>query len=544
MKINILRDYLNFYRIKKKYIKLNKEIFKNKNKLSASQVLIEFNAYSNFHVLASYLVNFLSDKFLSKIIAFNNYSLISHNFNVGILKRIKFFLGSKIGLGYFGIYKSFGTTAFILPKKDAYLEKKAKEFYKKNFFRISNKNQLCSLKCDGIKIGDLIHDGYLKYKKIYTFELYDKDFQEYFCDALILFFFFKKYFLENNVKAVVGCMAVYPFAISLRVSILLNIPTFTILEGKVYRHDKNNLNNHQSAGFKNYRKIFKSFNLDKKNKLLKQGSKILNFRMTGKTTYKIYQNTVTKSSFHKNFQKKNVLIKNKKIKILILTHEYFDAPNAYGGFFFPNHYEWVKSLLKFSFKNSHYDWYIKDHPSYSGKIALTQKSTHETTKYLIKKFNPNVNYIDPDISHHQIVSEGINFVCTVHGSPLFEYSFYGVPVIPASINHPCIAYNFVLQTYNKKEYFKKLKNLTNLRIKINIKEIFEFYYMHFIFFNSNSFYDKFDNFMRKYKKYEYYYTPYFYKYWYENWNIKDYEKKNRKLNLFYNSKDYILTHTN
>ena len=161
MKMNILSDYLNFYRIKKKYIKLNKGIFKNKNKSSASQVLIEFNAYSNFHVLASYLVNFLSDKFLSKIIAFNNYSLISHNFNVGILKRIKFFLGSKIGLGYFGIYKSFGTTAFILPKKDAYLEKKAKEFYKKNFFRISNKNQLCSLKCDGIKIGDLIHDGYV-----------------------------------------------------------------------------------------------------------------------------------------------------------------------------------------------------------------------------------------------------------------------------------------------------------------------------------------------------------------------------------------------
>jgi hypothetical protein len=119
-----------------------------------------------------------------------------------------------------------------------------------------------------------------------------------------------------------------------------------------------------------------------------------------------------------------------------------------------------------------------------------------------------------------------------------------VPVIPASINHPCTAYNFVVQTYNKKEYFKKLKNLTNLSIKINIKEIFEFYYMHFIFFNSNSFYDKFDNFMRKYKKYEYYYTPYFYKYWYENWNIKDHEKKNRKLNLFYNSKDYILTHAN
>ena len=73
--------------VRKKYINFNKKIFKNYSKKSNSKILVEFNAYSSIHILSSFLSNFLSKKTNSKIVAFENYSLLSYSFSRTV-KRI------------------------------------------------------------------------------------------------------------------------------------------------------------------------------------------------------------------------------------------------------------------------------------------------------------------------------------------------------------------------------------------------------------------------------------------------------------------------
>ena len=52
----------------------------------------------------------------------------------------------------------------------------------------------------------------------------------------------------------------------------------------------------------------------------------------------------SKSSFSKNKNKAKVL-KNKKIKVLIATHCFLDAPNAIGKLLFSDFYEWLEFLV-------------------------------------------------------------------------------------------------------------------------------------------------------------------------------------------------------
>ena len=100
-----------------------------------------------------------------------------------------------------------------------------------------------------------------------------------------------------------------------------------------------------------------------------------------------------------------------------------------------------------------------------------------------------------DISHHQIISEGINFALTVHGTIGFEYAYFGVPVINASQNNPHISYDFNIHAKNIEDYSEVLLNLNKLKIKINKNEIYEFYYMHNIYYETNFFIKDYENFL-------------------------------------------------
>ena len=89
---------------------------------------------------------------------------------------------------------------------------------------------------------------------------------------------------------------------------------------------------------------------------------MINKRLDGKVGNDIKELITTKSAFSKFYDKnKNILSKNKKIKILIATHQLGDACNFWGENFFPDFYEWLKFLSKLS-KETDYEWYIKTHP--------------------------------------------------------------------------------------------------------------------------------------------------------------------------------------
>jgi hypothetical protein len=532
----ILNLIKNFFVIKK-YKSLNKKIFKRKNAKYDSEILIEFNTFASYHVLVSYFANYLSKRFSSKIVGYYNYSLIASNLKNSIFNKIKWFIISNLFLKYCGIYNSFGVTKFIRPNSDSDLEQQAQKELEAIQLKILSQDDIKNINVQGIVIGDLIIDSYLRFNKLRTFDHKDVSFIKYIQQFLVLFFYFKKIFSQNNIKAVIGVHATYSYGLILRMSMSANIPSFTIYEGKLFRLTLERP--FQISQFLDYNFFFNKLSNEQKSQGINIGRNLLEKRISGGKTHEIYQNFATKSSFEKMSGENNRVLKNdRKIKILIATHEYFDSPHVYGDFFFNDFYDWTTSLAKFS-RETEYQWYIKDHPRYKGKIKDSQKFTYETTRDIVNE-HKNITYIDPDTSHHQIIKEGINFVCTVYGSVLFEYPAFGIPVLPATKNHPCNQYNFFINSSSKENYFENLRNLSNTKIKINLDELYEFYYMHFHYSNHDSFYDLYGDFMKKFNKYEKYFTSDFYEYWYQNWDINQHQEILKNLHRFYNSNDYML----
>ena len=133
--------------------------------------------------------------------------------------------------------------------------------------------------------------------------------------------------------------------------------------------------------------------------------KRLDLRLSGKIG--VDMNYSLKSAYNKNLLKHRQLVKSNRLKVLIATHCFFDSPHSYGFNLFSDFYEWLNFLGKLSIETN-YDWYIKTHPDFlPGNIMII--------KSIIKKY-PKIKLLKANISHKQLIQEGIDVALTVYGT--------------------------------------------------------------------------------------------------------------------------------
>ena len=449
---------------------LNKKIFKSID--GSGKILLEFNNWHPLHISFAYLANFLAENLKASIIAYPGYKLIVENLDNSFTKKIKFYLGKKLWLKTFGIYNSFGVNDIINLKIDKTIEKKALKKFHKIKKKIKTRRDILNIKLENIEIGDLVYDTYLAKKKIPTIDPAEIEFQNFLQDTIKYFYFWKKYIENNNVKAIITSHSTYTIAIPLRIALKANIPSFVCKPSDIYRLTKKKYL--CETEFVDFRKKFNSLSQNEKSIGLKEAKRRIKLRLEGKIG--VDMGYSSKSSFSQRKYSKKILKKNNKIKVLIATHCFLDAPNAIGKLLFSDFFEWLEFLGNFS-KKTDYEWYIKSHPDF-------KVESYKILNKLLKKF-PHIKLISPSTSHHQLKKEGINFALTCYGTIGFEYAMLGIPVINASVNNPHINYNFNFHPRNKKEYINLLKNLKKIKLKINKKEIYEYYFMMHIFYTKN-----------------------------------------------------------
>ena len=100
----------------------------------------------------------------------------------------------------------------------------------------------------------------------------------------------------------------------------------------------------------------------KNKRLIIKSSKSIKNRLDGKVKNSIDELVTTRSAFASAYNKNiKILKENKKIKVLISSHNIGDVSNAFGRKHFADFYEWLNFLGQMSQKTD-FDWYIKDHP--------------------------------------------------------------------------------------------------------------------------------------------------------------------------------------
>ena len=123
----------------------------------------------------------LAKKYNSEI---NSYSL---KFDNSFFEKTKSFIKNHFYFSYRKVYKSFGATTHIIPKKKLLVKKK--KFKRKILNRVKSKDDIFKITIENINIGDLIYDGYLRKYNLPTIDINSKNFKNYLLNVIDLFFF-------------------------------------------------------------------------------------------------------------------------------------------------------------------------------------------------------------------------------------------------------------------------------------------------------------------------------------------------------------------
>ena len=510
----------------------NRSVFTKKE--SKTKILIEFNHWNNHHISNSYMAEALSRVYNAEKIGILNQSLINQDLSYNFIKKIKWILGIIFSIKNFGIYKSFGVNKFVRPFITHEIKKKTQKIINKKFYKISSLRSLERFRIDGILIGDLIYDSFLKHYKLPTIDLNSKIFRKYFYESILLYHFWKKYFKDNNISAVVVNHGVYLCALPARIACQNKINSFVVNNSKIFR--LSNKNFYVSSEQKYFNEIKK--NLSKKNidMGIIEAKRRINLRLRGKVGVDMPYSS--KSAFRKSITiKKNIIKKNKKLKILVAAHSFSDSPHLLGDNFFPDFYIWLNFLGKIS-KETNYDWYIKYHPNF---IDYFDKTTDIVNKF-VEKYK-NFTLVPSNCTHYYLKSRGIDVVLTCYGTIAFEYPLIGMPAINASKNNPHANYNFSVTPDNIHSYKKKILNLGKAKqYKINKNEIYTYYFLKNIYHSNNWLHDDFGKYIESIGGFTRQFNHLVYKSWLDNWSLKKHKIIIQNLINFLNTNDYTFYH--
>ena len=88
-----------------------------------------------------------------------------------------------------------------------------------NQYLIKLEVNILKIKIEGVRIGDLVYDTYLKSNQVAFVDIKKDDFYQMLKDFVHLYYYWKKFFDENNVHSIIGVHSVYSYGLPLRIAI-------------------------------------------------------------------------------------------------------------------------------------------------------------------------------------------------------------------------------------------------------------------------------------------------------------------------------------
>lgn len=509
---------------------LNKNIFLNNSIIQDKYIYVEFNKWACNHIAISNCVLAIKKKHNYQVIAYPENGFQYFYKKTSLIHKFKFFIGQKLGLGNFGIYKSFGVKNFLNIKKKNN-SKEAEFIFEKLKKNIKSNKDILDLRIKNILVGDLIYDSFLKILNKETINVKDKKFYEFLFISIEYFLYWYYQFKEKSINFVISSQSVYLSSLPIRIGIFFNSKCLVANPERLYSLNKNLIFSDSEHLF--FPKIRKNINKSVLKKGMLVAKKLLGLRFGGEVGQDL--SYMSKSAFGK-LKNKKVLKNNSKFKILIAPHAFSDAPHQLGNHLFTDYLEWLNFIFEIA-KNSKFDWYIKCHPNYVDYFD----NTINVVKKLVKK-NKTINYIKPNTSHIQLIKEGINCVVTCHGTIGSEYPYFDIPVINASKVNPHINYKFNIHPKNIKDFESKLKNTNKIKLNIKKKDLLEYYFFKNIYFSNNWLFEDIKDLIEYSNGYKNIYTHKSYEYWIKKWSFRKQQNITDAIYKFIKSNDYMMTH--
>lgn len=325
------------------------------------------------------------------------------------------------------------------------------------------KDDLISLKCDDVPIGDLVNDAFLRFKPAPTVNLKDIYLLVIIWQTYRDVRRAKKYFKRVKPKLYLTSYSTYiQHGIATRVALMFGVRVFSFgnyqeLAKELSLGDWFHTNN--SDGY--FREFSQFSNLENKIALADVS---LNARISGgidNATSYMKQSAYTDAGEP---------VPDVKGAVVVFLHDFYDSPHVYPDMVFPDFWEWICFTID-TLNNANIGFVIKPHPN---QINLSDSVLVE-----LKRRYPSVALISSKITNKQLVEAGMACAVTVYGTVAHEMAYMGVPTI-ASARHPHISFDFCKTAKNKTEYAELLRSSNQLDFdQTEMKQqSLIFYYMH------------------------------------------------------------------
>ncbi|MBT8534593.1 hypothetical protein G6725_01040 [Polynucleobacter paneuropaeus] len=331
-----------------------------------------------------------------------------------------------------------------------------------DFFRSNRENNL-KLSIDGIEVGDLVVDSYLRFRPSPKFNPDDAFVRYILWQAIRDIRRAKKYFSEVKPSVYLSSYSSYiEHGISARVALCSGVPVYTF--GDLARFGKRLTvaDPFHTIDYSLFRADFEA--LDFQDRRLEESRLQLEVRLNGGvdagTSY------MKQSAYGDGLSKFEGSVDG---AVIIFLHDFYDSYNAYPNLIFIDFWDWICFTIE-TLERSGIKFYLKPHPN---QIDISD----EVMVDLRDKY-PDAKWLPAGVNNAQLVKDGMLCGVTAYGTVSHELAFLGVPTIGYGW-HPHHSFEFCRTAKSRDEYRLMLETPDFLPINKNEmrRQALAFYYM-------------------------------------------------------------------
>ncbi len=415
-----------------------------------------------------------------------NYSIVANHLAARAQARIETFaFHEKRDRITERVFESFGAKLALTTEKAKRFAERARKATETIMAGLKTKWDVLHIQFDGVTVGDLIYDTYLRYLIKATVRLDDPELREMIFEAAQIFYAAQDYFSTRRVVGVLPDHTVYfKCGIVTRLALLRDIPVYLLPYHPNFYLLK--IDPGLSAGMRNptkrfpyyrYRELFEKLSPEEQTEGRAKARAHLATRLSGQM-----DEVLVGRSAYSAPTAERILAPTDKPKILILLHDFCDSVHSFRQMLFPDFYEWAKYTFAAA-EETEFEWYAKPHPN-----SLTSEGKNVLNRETIAALSvecPSIRILDAGVSNRQLVNEGIAAAFTVHGTAGHEFAAMGVPVVNAGDNLH-VAFGFNLNPGSIEEYARCIAEAGRLHHEVDQAQVEAFYYMHYFYFRENN----------------------------------------------------------
>ena len=333
------------------------------------------------------------------------------------------------------------------------------------FKNLQSTNNLNNLYFEGIFIGDLINDTYLRFKPSPYVLIKDPYLFYIIWQSLRLVRSSKKYFLKTQPSLLLISYSTYlQHGIPARVALHYEVPVFTFGNYQEFAKKLNSQDYYHTKNPNFYRSKFKTYS--DKERLLSKAEEYLERKISGEIDF---QFSYMKQSAYLDSDE---VVPDVRGAFIVFLHDFYDSPHVYPEMIFNDFWEWTCYTIDL-LNASQIKYFIKPHPN--------QINLNDQVLINLQDKYPNLHFLSPKITNKQLVLGGVKCAITVYGSVAHEMAYFGVRSISCA-RHPHVNYDFTHTAKSKEEYEVIIKNHYENEGLIDLSSLkaqsLEFYYMH------------------------------------------------------------------